>query len=135
MYGVLMFQFLGPILSLVSEPVKSFMETRTIKAENKAKIEEAKVNAQIRGIERTAESEINYDIEALRQQQYSWKDEFALLVITLPFIGSFLPWTQEFVMLGWDYVSRAPEWYSYTFIGAISASLGIRWATKMFGKK
>ena len=130
-----MFQFLGPILSLVSEPVKSFMETRTIKAENKAKIEEAKVNAQIRGIERTAESEINYDIEALRQQQYSWKDEFALLVITLPFIGSFLPWTQEFVMLGWDYVSRTPEWYSYTFIGAISASLGIRWATKMFGKK
>ena len=130
-----MFQFLGPILSLVSEPVKSFMETRTIKAENKAKIEQAKVNAQIRGIERTAESEINYDIEALRQQQYSWKDEFALLVITLPFIGSFLPWTQEFVMLGWDYVSRAPEWYSYTFIGAISASLGIRWATKMFGKK
>ena len=130
-----MFQFLGPILSLVSEPVKSFMETRTIKAENKAKIEEAKVNAQIRGIERTAESEINYDIAALRQQQYSWKDEFALLVITLPFIGSFLPWTQEFVMLGWDYVSRAPEWYSYTFIGAISASLGIRWATKMFGKK
>ena len=130
-----MFQFLGPILSLVSEPVKSFMETRTIKAENKAKIEAAKVNAQIRGIERTAESEINYDIEALRQQQYSWKDEFALLVITLPFIGSFLPWTQEFVMLGWDYVSRAPEWYCYTFIGAISASLGIRWATKMFGKK
>jgi len=130
-----MFQFLGPILSLVSEPVKSFMETRTIKAENKANIEQAKVNAQIKQIERTAESEINYDIEALRQQQYSWKDEFALLVITFPFIGSFLPWTQEFVMLGRDYVSRAPEWYSYTFIGAISASLGIRWATKMFGKK
>ena len=130
-----MFQFLGPILSLVSDPIKSFMETRTIKAENKANIEQAKVNAQIKQIERTAESEINYDIEALRQQQYSWKDEFALLVITFPFIGSFLPWTQEFVMLGWEYVSKAPEWYSYTFIGAISASLGIRWATKMFGKK
>ena len=130
-----MLLFLGPILSLVSAPIKSFMETRTIKAENKANIEQAKVNAQIKQIERTAESEINYDIEALRQQQYSWKDEFALLVITFPFIGSFLPWTQEFVMLGWEYVSKAPEWYSYTFIGAISASLGIRWATKMFGKK
>ena len=130
-----MLQFLGPILSLVSAPIKSFMETRTIKAENKANIEQAKVNAQIKQIERTAESEINYDIEALRQQQYSWKDEFALLDIPFPFIGSFLPWTQEFVMLGWEYVSKAPEWYSYTFIGAISASLGIRWATKMFGKK
>jgi uncharacterized protein YdcH (DUF465 family) len=130
-----MLQFLGPILSLLSDPIKSFMETRAIKAENRANIEQAKVDAQIIQIERTAESEINYDIEALRQQQYSWKDEFALLVITLPFIGSFLPWTQEFVMLGWEYVSKAPEWYSYTFIGAISASLGIRWATKMFGKK
>ncbi|HCI70991.1 MAG TPA: hypothetical protein DHV30_10505, partial [Balneola sp.] len=72
-----MLSFLGPIISLVSEPVKSYMQERTIKAENKVKVEQAKVNAQIRQIERTAESEINYDIEALRQQQYSWKDEFA----------------------------------------------------------
>ena len=98
-------------------------------------VAEAKVNAEIKRIEKTADSEINYDIEALKQQQYSYKDEFALLVITMPFIGSFLPWTQEYVMLGWEYVSNAPEWYSYTFIGAISASLGIRWATKMLGKK
>ena len=127
--------FLGPILNLVGAPIKSYMEERTTKIKSKAKIAEAKVDAQIKRIEKTADSEVNYDVEALKQQQYSWKDEFALLVITLPFIGSFLPWTQEYVMLGWDYVSRAPEWYSYTFIGAISASLGIRWATKMLGKK
>ena len=130
-----MLSFLGPIISLVSAPVKSYMEERTAKVQSKAKIAEAKVNAEIKRIEKTADSEINYDVEALKQQQYSYKDEFALLVITMPFIGSFLPWTQEYVMLGWDYVSRAPEWYSYTFIGAISASLGIRWATKMLGKK
>jgi uncharacterized protein YdcH (DUF465 family) len=130
-----MLSFLGPIVSLVSAPVKSYMEERTAKVQSKAKIAEAKVNAEIKRIEKTADSEINYDIEALKQQQYSYKDEFALLVITMPFIGSFLPWTQEYVMLGWEYVSNAPEWYSYTFIGAISASLGIRWATKMLGKK
>ena len=114
-----MLSFLGPIISLVSAPVKSYMEERTTKVQSKAKIAEAKVNAEIKRIEKTADSEINYDVEALKQQQYSYKDEFALLVITMPFIGSFLPWT----------------WYSYTFIGAISASLGIRWATKMLGKK
>jgi len=131
----MLLSFLGPIINLVSAPVKSYMEERTTKIKSKAKIAEAKVDAEIKRIAKTADSEINYDVEALRQQQYSWKDEFALLVITLPFIGSFLPWTQEYVMLGWDYVSRAPEWYSYTFIGAISASLGIRWATKMLRKK
>ena len=49
-----MLSFLGPIISLVSEPVKSYMQERTIKAENKVKVEQAKVNAQIRQIERTA---------------------------------------------------------------------------------
>ena len=46
-----MLSFLGPIISLVSEPVKSYMQERTIKAENKVKVEQAKVNAQIRQIE------------------------------------------------------------------------------------
>ena len=95
-----MLSFLGPIISLVSAPVKSYMEERTAKVQSKAKIAEAKVNAEIKRIEKTADSEINYDIEALKQQQYSYKDEFALLVITMQFIGSFLPWTQEYVMLG-----------------------------------
>ena len=62
-----MLQFLGPILSLVSAPIKSFMETRAIKAENRANIEQAKDDAQIIQIERTAESiaEVNnlYDPE------------------------------------------------------------------------
>ena len=131
----MLLSFLGPVLNLVGAPIKSYMEERTTKIKSKAKINEAKVDAEIKRIAKTADSEVNYDVEALKQQQYSWKDEFALLVITLPFIGSFLPWTQEYVMLGWDYVSRAPEWYSCAFIGAIAASLGIRWATKMLGKK
>jgi len=125
---------IGGIISAVSSVATSYMDERKIKTEHKSKIAEAKVNAQIDRISKGAESEVNYDIEALKQQQYSYKDEFALLVITMPFVGSFLPWTQEYVMLGWDYVSKAPEWYSYTFIGAISASLGIRWATKLLKK-
>jgi hypothetical protein len=67
-----MLSFLGPIVSLVSAPVKSYMEERTAKVKSKAKIAEAKVDAEIRRIEKTADSEINYDIEALKQQQYSY---------------------------------------------------------------
>ncbi len=67
-----MLSFLGPIISLVSEPVKSYMQERTIKAENKVKVEQAKVNAQIRQIERTAESEINYDIENVHLMNFAF---------------------------------------------------------------
>ena len=92
---------IGGIISAVTGVATSYMDERKVKTEHKAKIAEAKVNAEINRIAKGAESEVNYDIEALKQQQYSYKDEFALLVITMPFIGSFLPWTQEYVMLGW----------------------------------
>jgi|TARA_R100000458_G_scaffold35575_1_gene32978 uncharacterized protein YdcH (DUF465 family) len=125
---------IGPIVSAVSSVATSFMDERKVKTEHKAKIAEAKVDAEIKRLQRHADAEVNYDIEALKQQQYSWKDEYALLVITLPFLGSFIPEVQEYVLKGWEYVAKAPEWYSYTFIGAISASLGIRWATKLLKK-
>ena len=38
-----MLSFLGPIVSLVSAPAKSYMEERTAKVQSKAKIAEAKV--------------------------------------------------------------------------------------------
>lgn len=122
------------ILAAVSPIAGSFMETRKVKAKAKAEIAAAKVKAQITQIERQAASEATYDLEALRQTQYSWKDEVALVVILSPFIGSFLPWTQDYVAQGWVHLSEhAPEWYSYTFMAAIAASMGIRWAVAQFG--
>ena len=125
---------LNLVLQAVSGIAGSYMETRKVKATAKAEIASAKVKAQITQIERRATSETNYDIEALRQTQYSWKDEVALVVILSPFVGSFLPWTQDYVAQGWVHLNdHAPEWYSYTFMAAIAASMGIRWAVSQFG--
>ena len=77
---------------------------------------------------------INYDLEVLRNQRYSYKDEIALACVILPFIGNFIPGLQDYVLRGWEYLAKAPEWYSYIFIGAISASLGIRFLTKKMFK-
>ena len=62
----MLLSFLGPILNLVGAPVKSYMEERTTKIKSKAKIAEAKVDAQIKRIAKTADSEVNYDVEALK---------------------------------------------------------------------
>ena len=125
---------LNLVLQAVSGIAGSYMETRKVKATAKAEIASAKVKAQITQIERRATAETNYDIEALRQTQYSWKDEVALVVILGPFVGSFLPWTQDYVAQGWVHLNdHAPEWYSYTFMAAIAASMGIRWAVSQFG--
>jgi hypothetical protein len=127
---------LGSIVSAVSGVAGQYLEGKKIKAKAKADIEAAKVQAQIKQIETIAKSESDYDLEALRQTQYSWKDEFALVVVLAPFIASFLPWTQDYVAKGWEHLNlHAPDWYSAMFCGAIAASMGIRWAVNHTGKK
>ena len=124
------------IISAVTSVAGGIIENRKIKNQAKAEIETARTKAKISQIERQATSEANYDLEALRQTQYSWKDEVALVVILAPFVGSFLPWTQDAVAKGWVHLNEhAPDWYTYAFLGAIGASMGIRWAVSQFGGK
>lgn len=124
----------GSIVSGLFSVGKTVVEGQMKKAESKAKIEEARTEATIKRIEKSAESEANYDLEALRQTQHSWKDEFALVIVVFPFIGAFLPWTQEYVESGWIFLSdKTPDYYWWIFSGAIAASMGIRWAVT--GKK
>jgi hypothetical protein len=125
----------GAVISGVTSLASSYMDTRKVKTEHKAKVEQARVNAEINRIEKSAQSDQDYDLEALRQTRYSWKDEYVLVIITLPFIGSFIPHIQEHVLKGWEYIAKAPDWYQWCFMGAVAASLGIRWAFKFFGKK
>lgn len=117
------------IISGVTSLASDYMEGRKQKANAEARIEFAKTEAQIAQIKRLSETEANYDLEALRQTQYSWKDEFALIVVVFPFIGAFLPWTQPYVEQGWIFLSeKTPPEYWWIFSGAIAASMGIRWA-------
>lgn len=127
---------LQTLLGVASSLGKGYLEGRQAKAAAKARIAEAKLEAEITKISQQANIEADYDLEALRQTQYSWKDEVALVVILAPFVGSFLPWTQDYVAKGWEHLSdHAPDWYTYAFLGAIGASMGIRWAVTQFGRK
>jgi len=102
----------------------------TLRAENKAAIEMARARAEISRWEALAKAEADWDTEALRQTQYSWKDEWFVVLLSAPFLGSFLPVVQDYVLVGWEYVALAPGWYQWSFIGAVTASFGLRWMSK-----
>lgn len=126
----------GAIVSSVSSIAGGVLENRRIKTEARARVEVARVEAEIKQIENAAQTVADYDIQALKETRYSWKDEVALIVVLAPFIGSFLPWTQEYVALGWQHLTaHAPDWYGYIFCGSIAGSMGIRWAVGGLKKK
>ena len=78
----------GSVVNAVSSVGKQYLENKAQKNKLTSDLQKAKVDAQIRRLENEQNIEADYDLEALRQTQYSWKDEVALIVILLPFLGT-----------------------------------------------
>lgn len=120
------FGFLTTIFSPISSMVNTWQNNRAKKQARKDKIAEAQTDAQCTIITKQASGDVDYDIEAQRQMQYSWKDEYLVIIMSLPFIASFIPKIQDYVAVGWTYISAAPDWYQWAFLGIISATFGLR---------
>jgi len=125
-----MWNILGSLVSPISNTINTWQNNRAKAQERKDKLEDAKVQGEITRIAKITSGEIDYDVEAQRQMQYSWKDEYLVIVLTLPFICSFIPEVQDYIITGWEYVSKAPDWYQWSFMGIIIATFGLRTMAK-----
>ena len=134
MYGIKMFQFLGPIANLAGTWLENKVEKT--KAEGQAKVAEAKARATV--AEKVATGEVEWEGKMAEATDNSWKDEFALVVLLTPAILVFIPGMREHVHKGFEVLSTLPDWYQYLLFIAISASFGIKGvgqAAKMLRKK
>lgn len=109
---------------------KSWLEKKKIKAEGKIKIESAKISAQIK---RESDQGV-MDKQSVSDMRYSWKDEFFVVVLTIPFLACFVPSLVPYVREGFSILGETPEWYRWAFLGAIAASFGLRTWTNFFKK-
>jgi hypothetical protein len=72
--------------------------------------------------------ELDWDIEAQKQAQYSWKDEFITVIWFSPLI---VAWFDEDKALAWvNFAQEMPYWYQIGMFGIIAASFGLRWYFK-----
>lgn len=118
-------------VKLLVAPVSTWLQARAkraeIKEERKTRVAEAEAQALVARASMDMKNEGDYDTEAQRQMQHSWKDEYLVIVLTSPFIGSFIPTVQDHVAKGWEFVALAPPWYQWSFVGVICATFGLRW--------
>lgn len=95
----------------------------------------AKHQAEIKFQEKLSEIEATWDLVALRQAQFSWKDEFITLVIFAPLVLWWFPGFREDALAWVEFVGEMPYWYQFTMFGVIAATFGLRWYFKEQGFK
>ena len=122
---------IGPIVGLAG----TFLEGHLAKSKANTDMMVAEAKAKANIMERQATGDIDWDLEAIKGSQNSWKDEWLVILFSIPLILAFIPGGEEIVQNGFAQLDKMPEWYQYSLGVIIAASFGVRSATKFFGKK
>ena len=122
---------IGPVANLAGSWLQGKADKNAAAAE--LKLTEAKAKAQILLSEKT--SVADWERIMAEGSKSSWKDEWFVIVLSIPLVLAFIPGTEGWVDKGFEQLSKAPDWYFYSLGIAISASFGVRGATAMFKRK
>lgn len=133
-------------LSLIIDPITSWLKGRAEKQRIKAEAELALVQAQVEAkiakakaeaeIElKKATADIDWEQTWAQQASKSWKDEYWTIILSLPAILVFIPPMRQHVAEGFVALDQTvPEWYIVALLSAIGAAFGLRALTKFTRK-
>jgi hypothetical protein len=117
-----MLPFIGLAISAISSIAGSWLENRKAKAQGKIDVTKAKV--QFRVAQYTTKASM--DIASMNGMQFSWKDEYLVIILTIPIIMAFIPYLAPYAMAGFAVVKTMPGWYQWALTGIIAATFGLR---------
>lgn len=116
---------IGQIVSSLGGLASSYLEGKTAIQ---------KANAQIKMKEATGE--IDWDLAAMRASQNSWKDEYLVILFSIPLILCFMgDWGRSITTAGFQALAEMPEWYQYSLGIIISATFATRSAAKFINMR
>lgn len=88
------------------------------------KADEAKAKQQVRI--KAIESEENWEKMMAEGSQTSWKDEWFVLILSIPMILAFIPSAVPYIEEGFRVLDSMPEYYKGFLAAAIAASFGLK---------
>ena len=97
-------------------------------------------DAQLKHAEKMSSGQLEYSGKLLEARQSAWKDEFILILLSLPIlmlgwaVYSDDPSAMDKMKLFFDYFSDLPFWYQTIFVGVIASVYGLK-ATDLIKRK
>jgi hypothetical protein len=97
-------------------------------------------DAQLKHAEKMSTGQLEYSGKLLEARQSDWKDEFILILLSLPIVMLSIavysddPTAMEKMKLFFEYFSDLPFWYQTIFVGVIASVYGLK-ATDLIKRK
>ena len=111
---------IGQVANLAGTMIEGKTAVKKAEAETKMKI---------------ATGELDWDLAAMKATENSWKDEWLTILFSIPLILAFCgDWGRQIVADCFTALEVMPSYYQYTLGVIVSASFGVRAATKFFRK-
>ncbi len=113
------------------------MKTASHIYQNKQKTKRMMSDAQAHHAERMAKGEIEYKAKVIESNDKGWKDEFVLILVSLPILVLvYSIFTDDAEIrnrldMFFEYFKSLPYWYQAIFIGVVSAIYGLKGADIM----
>ena len=123
----------GKLLGGFGEEVAGYYRDRQkLKHERELEKLRGKIAWEQAQTQRASESEgRDAEWEKLSIQNSGWKDEWVLILLSVPLIGVFVPQLQPYMMDGFDALATTPDWYRWLTMLIFTAIYGIRiWRRK-----
>lgn len=120
------------VIGLFDKALGYFVDTPEIKAkkvEMKNELALAKIDRDKAQAMANLNATSDYDNQAMKNMQSSFKDEYIILLHTLPVYGYLIPSPTMYAALDrvWFQLANAPyEWW-VIYIGIVASTFGLRW--------
>ena len=127
-------EFFKPITDIIKVPLEGYEARKTLKVEAELKqadrdhdIVMKKLDIASKLAEQGQQAETNWDTNAQEDAKVSWKDEYLTILLTIPLILAFVPYTQQAVLNGFYTLQQTPIWYLTLVGGVVASAFGLRW--------
>ena len=118
-------QTVGQVLEYKTKKRQLAQEIEIEKLRGKAAVEKAKTSRIENG------EALDHEWETLSINNSGYKDEWVMLLVSIPMIMSFDPEAHPYVVDGFTALEATPDWYKFLIVTIFTAVYGIRvWRRK-----
>ena len=122
------FSLFGSLFKTIASPfVEHFKQKAAVKAAKVAseiEIIQAKTQHIHNMVETRQAADIQWEIKSIENS--GWKDEYILLLFSIPLVMCFIPGLDVYVSAGFNSLKGTPEWYQWAICIMVGSAYGVK---------